>query len=263
MRLGNWIAVVGARQDWLENGSEGSPTQKDDALTYRAGLMYEFASGLTPYVSYAESFVPVVGTTFGGSTFDPQQGRMYELGFKYQPTGYNFAINGAVYDIAENNRLAGDPAHTFFSIQTGEVSIRGFEIEGTGRVTENLKIIAGYSYTDAQYTGGDQAGFRVESVPKHLASLWGIYEFDQAYLKGWSVGAGVRYVGSSWDGYDALQTPAVTLFDAMVAYEEEHWRWSINASNLEDKEYMVTCLARGDCFVGQARTITTGLTYKY
>ena len=50
-----------------------------------------------------------------------------------------------------------------------------------------------------------------------------------------------------------FQTPAVTLFDAMVAYEEEHWRWSINASNLEDKEYMVTCLARGDCFVGQAR----------
>ena len=72
----------------------------------------------------------------------------------------------------------------------------------TGRVTENLKIIAGYSYTDAQYTGGDQAGFRVESAPKHLASLWGIYESDRPYLKGWSVGAGVRYVGSSWDGYD-------------------------------------------------------------
>ena len=179
MRLGDWIAVVGARQDWLENGTEGSDTQKDDALTYRAGLMYEFGFGLTPYVSYAESFVPVVGTTFGGGTFDPQQGRMYEVGFKYQPVGANFAINGAVYDIAENNRLASDPAHPFFSIQTGAVSIRGLEIEATGRVTEHLKIIAGYSYTDAQYTGGDQEGFNVESVPKHLASLWGIYTFDQ------------------------------------------------------------------------------------
>ncbi len=103
----------------------------------------------------------------------------------------------------------------------------------------------------------------MESVPKHLASLWGIYTFDQGSLKGWSLGAGTRYVGASWDGYDQFQTPAVTLFDAMVAYEEEHWRWSINATNLEDKEYMVTCLARGDCFVGTARTITTGLTYKY
>jgi iron complex outermembrane receptor protein len=93
--------------------------------------------------------------------------------------------------------------------------------------------------------------------------LWGVWEFDEPYLKGWSVGAGARYVGNSWDSTNTLRVPAVTLFDAMVAYEEEHWRWSINAANLEDKEYMVTCLSRGDCFVGQARTITTGLTYKY
>ena len=74
--------------------------------------MYEFAFGLTPYVSYGESFVPVVGTTSSAtaSPFDPQQGRMYELGFKYQPDGANFMINGAVYDIAENNRLVVDPA---------------------------------------------------------------------------------------------------------------------------------------------------------
>ena len=62
MRLGNWIAVLGARKDWIENAADGSDTQKDDAVSYRAGLMYEFASGFTPYVSYGESFVPVIGT---------------------------------------------------------------------------------------------------------------------------------------------------------------------------------------------------------
>ena len=49
----------------------------------------------------------------------------------------------------------------------------------------------------------------------------------------------------------------------MIAYEEDHWRWSINAKNLEDKEYVSTCLNRGDCWYGNARTITTGLTYKF
>jgi iron complex outermembrane receptor protein len=264
MRLGNWIAVLGARKDWIENWTTGSTTQKDDAITYRAGLMYEFASGFTPYVSYGESFVPVVGTTRLGDSFDPQEGRMYELGFKYQPTGANFMINGAVYDIAESNRLASDPVNPLFSVQTGAISIKGFELEGTGKVTENLKVIAGYSYTEARYDGDDaNAGNLVESVPVHLASLWGIYEFDGPYLNGWSVGAGTRYIGASWDSANVLRTPAVTLFDAMIAYEEEHWRWSINAYNLEDKEYMTTCLNRGDCFVGTARTITTGLTYKY
>ncbi len=39
-------------------------------------------------------------------------------------------------------------------------------------------------------------GNQIESVPQHMASLWGVWEFDQPYLKGWSVGAGTRYIGS-------------------------------------------------------------------
>jgi iron complex outermembrane receptor protein len=228
--------------------------------------MYEFGFGLTPYVGYGESFVPVTGTTSparGATAFDPQSGRMYEVGFKYQPTGANFAINGAVYDIAESNQLESDDANPIYNVQSGAVAIQGFEIEITGQLTENLKVAGGYSYTDAQYDGDDNTGNQLESVPKHLASLWGVWEFDQPALRGWSVGAGARYVGASWDSSNTIKTPGVTLYDAMVAYEEEHWRWSLNAKNLEDKVYLTTCLNRGDCWFGTARTITTAVTYKY
>lgn len=72
MRFGNWIGVIGVRKDWVDNDAEsdlnGDVKQKDDAVTYRAGLMYEFASGLTPYASYAESFVPVAGMKPAGSS---------------------------------------------------------------------------------------------------------------------------------------------------------------------------------------------------
>ena len=265
MRLGNWIAVLGARQDWLQQDSITNldPTnQKNEATTYRAGLMYEFAFGLTPYFSYAESFVPVIGRKQGGGVFDPQLGTMYEVGFKYQPPGANFVINSAVYDISESNRLAEGP-NPNFSVQTGEVSIRGFEIEAIGNVTKNVKIVGAYSFTDAKYVGGDQAGFRIESVPEHLASLWAMYSFDTPMLQGWSVGAGVRYIGSSMDGLDTLKTPPVGLVDATLAYDAGDWRWQLSATNLEDKEYLTTCLYRGDCFNGTRRTVTTGLTYRF
>jgi len=263
MRLGNWIAVLGVRKDWIENAAEGSDTQKDDAVSYRAGLMYEFASGFTPYFSYGESFVPVVGTSGPGGSgppFDPQEGRMYEVGFKYQPAGAQWMINSAIYDLSESNRLEYFPG---YAVQTGGVSIKGFEIELTGQITENLKVVGGYSYTDAQYDGEENRGNQLESVPYHLASMWGVWEFDQPYLKGWSVGAGVRYIGESRDSTNTIKVPDVALVDAMIAYEEEDWRWSINAKNLEDKEYFSTCLSRGDCWWGTARTITTGLTYKF
>ena len=32
-------------------------------------------------------------------------------------------------------------------MQIGAVAIKGFEIELTGKVTENLKVVGGYSYT--------------------------------------------------------------------------------------------------------------------
>jgi iron complex outermembrane recepter protein len=272
MRLGNWIALVGLRKDWIENVTDGSATLKDDSVSYRAGLMYEFASGFTPYISYAESFVPVVGN---GGPFDPKEGRMYEAGFKYQPIGSSFAINAAVYDIVENNRLAPDPFDNFASTQIGEAVIKGFEIEVVGKVTKNLKVAGGYSYTQAEYGDGeysydsqvgtyvDVGGNQLESIPKHLASLWGVWEFDQPELRGWSVGAGVRYIGSSWDSSNTIEVPDVTLFDAMIAYEQDNWRWQITGQNLEDEEVITTCLNRGDCFLGEARTIITSLTYKY
>ncbi len=272
MRLGNWIAVVGARKDWVENSADGSKTQRDDAISYRAGLMYEFASGLTPYVSYAESFVPQVGTDSKGQAFDPNKGRMYEAGFKYAPRGSNFAVNAAVYDLTESNYLVPDVGN--FQKQGGAISSRGFELEVTGRVTENLKVVGGYSYTDARYEGNITQydaygstvvvdGNQIESIPKHMASLWGVWSFDQPELKGWSAGAGVRYIGESWDAANVVEVPNVTLFDAMVAYDEEHWRWQLSGNNLEDKYYISTCLTRGDCWIGNARTITTTFTYKY
>lgn len=87
-------------------------------------------------------------------------------------------------------------------------------------------------------------------------------------LKGWSVGGGVRYIGENWTEKSNASTvvheiPSVTLYDAMIAYETENWRWQLTGRNLEDKYYVSTCLARGDCWLGTARTITTGITYKY
>ncbi|MDH4981228.1 TonB-dependent siderophore receptor [Hyphomicrobium sp. D-2] len=276
MRLGNWIGVVGVRHDWVENDTVSSAppaasqsvAKKQQATTYRAGLMYEFAFGLTPYISYAESFLPVAGTNRQGTPHDPQTGRQYEVGFKFQPTGANFAINGAVFDIAETGRLVPDGT---FQRQLGAVSVKGFEIEAVGQLTRNLKIMGGYSYTQAEYDDKRphaHNGMQIESVPKHLASMWALWEFDQPMLKGWSVGGGARYIGENWTEKSNASTvvheiPSVTLYDAMIAYENENWRWQLTGRNLEDKYYVSTCLARGDCWLSTARTITTGITYKY
>ena len=272
IRLGHWLLVAGLRQDWVTNDSKppvGAATGEDnEALTGRVGLMYELPFGVTPYVSYSESFDPVPGTrVVGGGFAKPVEGEQIEAGVKYETPRGDLSITGAVFDITEKNRLAAgnDPLDPNAASQIGEASIRGFEFEMRGQVTRNVRAIASYTYLDTEVVDGNAAeiGHQIESVPTHLASLWAIYTFDTSILKGFSIGGGVRYVGKSWDSAETIDTPAYTLFDAMVSYETPDWRWSLNATNLEDERYLTTCLNRGDCFLGQSRTITTGLTYKF
>jgi iron complex outermembrane recepter protein len=115
-------------------------------------------------------------------------------------------------------------------------------------------------------------GQRVEGTPENLASFWAIYTWQSGWLRGLSLGGGVRYVGETESiGRDVgtgnelyVKTPSFTLFDAMVAYETQDWRWQLTAQNLADDYTVMSCSAyRGDCAIGQARTIITGLTYKF
>ena len=262
MRLGHWIAVAGVRQDFVTSNTEGSPLQNDKATTGRFGLMYELPFGVTPYVTYAQSFNPVFGGGVCADFCKPQRGEMVELGVKYTPSP-GTAINAAIYDTTEKNRLAADPTNPLLSIQIGEVRIRGAELEVLTKVTPNLDLIGAYSYTDARVASGDNAGTHVETVPLHQASLWGKYRLAALGLPNVTVGAGARYTGTTWDGADNFQTPAYTLFDAMLRYDTGPWALQVNATNLADKRHVTTCLARGDCFYGMGRTVIGKVTYRF
>jgi len=262
MRLGPWLAVLGVRQDFVTNNVQGSPAEDTKATTGRGALMYELPFGLTPYVTYAQSFTPIFGAGVCATICKAQRGEMVELGFKYNPMP-GTVINGAIYDTIEKNRLAADPDNPLLSIQTGKVRIQGAELEVISKVTPDLDLIGAYAYVNARVESGDNAGKRVETVPEHQASLWAKYRLTVLGLPGVTVGGGVRYIGESWDGTDTLRTPDYTLFDAMIRYENGPWRFQVNASNLADKRHVTTCLARGDCFFGIGRTVMSSLTYRF
>ena len=89
-----------------------------------------------------------------------------------------------------------------------------------GQVTREFKVMAAYAYTDAKYTSYPDAldapgslsrkvGTPVEMSPEHMASLWGIYTVHDGPLRGFSIGAGARYVGSMTDIAPLLNSSAV------------------------------------------------------
>ncbi|TNF36839.1 MAG: TonB-dependent siderophore receptor [Gammaproteobacteria bacterium] len=262
---GHWLLTAGLRQDWATTDVDGSPAQDDDALTGRIAISYLADNGVAPYLSYSQSFEPTIGLDAYGKAYDPLEGEQVELGVKYQPTGSTHLLTAAIYDLREKNRKTPDPVNPVNQLQTGEARARGVELEALMQF-DRWDVIASYTWTDTKVmegTPGYDDGKRLPSVAEHQASLWGVYRFSIAGMNGFSAGAGVRYVGDSWDGTDALKTPSYTLFDAMLGYEQDQWSVTVNATNLEDETYYTTCLARGDCFIGTRRTIMGTVSYRY
>lgn len=254
LRYGNWIMVAGLRLDRSENAVDGSEKQVSRATSKRLGMMYTADNGLSPYISYSESFTPVLGRDASGASFVPLRGKQVEAGIKYESADGGLVVNAAAYTLREENRLINDPANPTRQAQVGETRNRGIELELKTEIGRQFDLIANYNYIDLDE--------QLEGLPKHQASLWGKYRFALGNINGLSAGAGVRWLGGFQDGA-APRTPSVTLVDAMLAYETPSWRYALNVNNLFDKTYVSTCLDRGDCWYGSRRSIIASATYRF
>ncbi len=267
IRYGRWVGLFGLRHDIAKTDTEGRPAAAvdDKANSKRVGLLYLADGGLAPYLSYSESFLPLGGLDVHGTPFKPQRGKQWEAGIKWEPEGQRSSFLAAAYDLRDTNRKTTDPANPLNSVQLGEVHVKGLELEAKGSISREWDWVANYAYTDARVSRSNAAdlGKRLSGIPRHSASAWVMHRFAVGDVTGLTVGAGVRYLGDSWDGTDSLRTPAITLFDAMLAWEGGPWRLALNLTNLSDKVQITTCIARGDCFYGQRRTVTATASYRF
>jgi len=51
------------------------------------------------------------------------------------------------------------------------------------------------------------------------------------------------------------------LFDAVISYETEHWRYSQNIKNLTDKTYVESCT--WNCWYGNERSVIASASYNW
>ncbi|WHZ40010.1 ferrichrome porin FhuA [Rahnella bonaserana] len=272
-----FVLTVGGRYDWLTQSTRAYQVnnyteRNDNQFTGRAGLNYLFDNGVTPYISYSESFEPNSGADFYGNTFKPSKGRQYEAGVKYVPKDMPFVVTGAVYQLTKTDNLMSDPdlSHNFASLQGGEIRSRGVELEAKAAVNANINMTASYTYTEAEYTKDTTLkGNTPEQVPKHMASLWGDYTFYDGILSGLTVGTGGRFLGSSYgDPANTFKVGSATVMDAVVKYDLGRFGLNgssvaLNVNNLLDREYVASCFATYGCFYGAERQVVATATFRF
>ena len=261
-----WIFLAGARHDSVESSDETATTRQsvdDEQLSLSAGIMYLADNGLSPYVSYSESFTPLASSDASGNAYKPLEGEQLEVGVKYAPVGFDGYLTVAAFDLQENNSLITTDAGP--QRQIGERTSSGLEVEGVGYLTDNLQMTASYTYTDTRIDVSEsQQDERAPFVPYHMASAWLDYDMNNA-LPGLSVGAGVRYIGETSPSPASTIDRVVsstTLYDAMASYDiNDNWTAQVNVNNLTDEEYISGCDFY--CYYGESRSIIGSVKYRW
>ncbi|MEP9349432.1 TonB-dependent siderophore receptor [Xanthobacter sp. KR7-225] len=274
VRYGKWLLTAGLRHDWASidsttdtNFGDTVQDQNDAATTGRIGLTYLFANGLAPYASYSTSFEPVIGNmpaVLGGAAFKPTTGEQYELGVKYQPVGWNAFFTAALYDIRQQNVLSNELIGGInYQTQIGAVEVKGLELSATMSLSEGWRVLANYTYMNAEITEGEYAGNRPANVPDNMANVWLQYTFKSGTLSGLGIAGGVRYVGSRYALDDnSIFLDANTLFDAALSYEKGPYKAQINVNNIANETYVASCGFFG-CYYGNGRTVVGQLSYRW
>lgn len=239
--------VVGGRANWWDQDAPGGRFKPGRETTPYGGLIWDFAQHWSWYASYAEVYQPQTGQTWSGELLKPVEGKTYETGVKGELADGRLNVSLAAFRIDLENNPQVDPEHpgvgpTTYYISGGKVRSEGFELEGTGYITPNWSLSAGYTYTTTEYlkdtlsnSGERYAAF----TPRHMLRLWTQYELPWQERR-WSVGGGVQAQSdfSAQSGSVAMAQGGYALLNARVAYRiDEHWTASLNGNNLADRKY--------------------------
>lgn len=274
MSIGNLVLDLGIRYSSVES-RDATADQEDEEYPITAGALYKTSIGLNPYISYSESFRATVGTDVVTNTaLLPRRGEQLEAGIKFQPVGTRHFFSVAYFDLEEDNLvdfIVGGQTQPGLSI-----SAEGIEVEAVLNFGD-FSFDFDFRHQDAVEVDENGVETPRPSEPDTAASLWAAWEPSRGSLEGLRVGAGVRYVGQNESNGTAflaangfaptpnrIVTDSYTVFDALVSYAFKNGLVaSLNVRNLGDEEYFTTCLSRGDCFVGEERTIIGSVAFRF
>ncbi|MCF1191179.1 TonB-dependent receptor [Mangrovimonas sp. AS39] len=281
----DWFQTfVGLRYSTTETIGEVENTMSD-AFNPLGGIVVSPTKNINIFASYTNSSYPRTAARLGenGEELGNERYDQLEAGVKTTWLEDRLRFNLTLFRI--NNKDINLPVYddtwsTILYYQKGGNDQRqGIEVELTGRVLENLEVIAGYSYIDAQYKEHTAfvSGSAPLNTPKHTANLYGNYQFRGA-LEGFSIGAGAYYTGerpiNDWSsgavthegivpGQKPFNVDAYTLVNLQAGYRiNNHWNVRLLFNNVFNE---IGYNAYRTSFINQTdpRNFSGVLTYQF
>lgn len=324
-----WQITFGARAFWTENKSaliatfplfgaiaaedgmdpsglntaEGEDRVQDQI--FKVNTSYKFSDDLMAYFTWAEGFrrgganaFPLTGFNAEDPsllTFKPDTVTNYEAGIKGSLFG-RLDFTAALYRMDwDDPQVAGTFLPSGFPavINGEEARTQGVELQGWLQVTDGLRLTAGYSYTDAEFTEDfaiplgpsdiapdfeSTAGSRLPGVPESMAT-WAfdyvrpssIFGSSEVHLRVDGFYRSSVVTASSPTSPQFARLDGFDIWNASLTWSNEHWQVGAFVQNIGDEDGITAVLrdfaiARPEediAFLARPRTIGLMLGFRY
>ncbi|MGE6695257.1 TonB-dependent siderophore receptor [Sphingobium sp. GW456-12-10-14-TSB1] len=239
----------------------------DNLWSPRAGLIFKPVENASIYAAFSRTYLPrggdqLAGLSLTNEALDPEKYDNYEIGAKWDivPT---FNVSAAVFQLDRSNVLAlSDPNNpASVTVPIGRQRTKGVELSAQGEITDQVSVIASYTYSDAKFldsqSGTVLRGNRVPNVPKHAASLW--TRFDPTETIGAAVG--IIHQGRRFSATDNLVSmPSYTRLDGALYFKvAPELDVQLNVENLLNERYFLYAHSNTNHTPGSSRAFKVGL----
>ncbi|RGD90462.1 TonB-dependent siderophore receptor [Acinetobacter sp. SWAC57] len=276
LKLADPLAVIlGTRvENWQRTDNEytySSQTldaskreEKGKVIPY-VGITYDFTEQWTGYASYTNIFLPQDKKSVSGGYVDPLVGNSTELGIKGEFFDNQLNIGAALYQTQEDNKAIAldepdSDGNTVYRTESGTKS-RGFEIEGTGKLTDTWQVSASFSRNISQDKDGNNLNTNIPNNTAKLFSTYTLPYFNEAL----TVGGGLRWQSEIYQDNGPNGTrftqDSYALVDLMARYKiNENLLLNFNLNNLFNEKYH---LSTTNSYYGAPTNFRVGLKYDW
>ncbi|GAC23057.1 iron complex outermembrane recepter protein [Paraglaciecola mesophila KMM 241] len=159
----NLFMIAGVNAIDFERSGDNSGTTIDNSeseLSPYVGFTYAITQDINAYASYSDIYQPQEQYDLSGQYLDPTKGKNTEAGIKVQWLDDSLLTTFA-YFTAEQENLASyagiNPDNGQYYYNGIDVDSKGFEIEMTGQLTDDLSVILGYTAIEIEDDQGADA----------------------------------------------------------------------------------------------------------
>jgi iron complex outermembrane receptor protein len=236
----------------VQYGQPRKFTRKYDAVLPNVGVSYDFTSNNTVYASYAETLsAPRTDDLYDLKTPnpDPEKAHAFDLGWRYQSPTLMLSLAGFYNKFSNRIERANDEAaQIFYSVNIGDVKLKGIDGQVGFKPTDYLSTYASISYQNSELQndipGGTNGallatkGMALYEAPKWQGAVrvqWDITETLTAGIQG-------KFVGDRWTNLtNTEKAPSYSLWDLDVRYKLPFLKQTslqLNVRNLFDERYL-------------------------